>query len=200
MFKLVRILLISIFSIVIGIDLMAQRPKIGLVLSGGGAKGLAHIGVLKAIDQAGLKIDYVTGTSMGAIIGAMYAAGYSGDEIEKIARGMDWSELLSGKPLYKNVSIETRDDYENYALEVYFEGFRPKPFTGFIEPQEFWLKASEIFFPVHDIKDFHDFSIPFQCVATDLSNGKAVVLSNGDIVRAIRSSMAIPGVFFGCGL
>jgi NTE family protein len=195
MFKLVRILLISIFSIVIGIDLMAQRPKIGLVLSGGGAKGLAHIGVLKAIDQAGLKIDYVTGTSMGAIIGAMYAAGYSGDEIEKIARGMDWSELLSGKPLYKNVSIETRDDYENYALEVYFEGFRPKPFTGFIEPQEFWLKASEIFFPVHDIKDFHDFSIPFQCVATDLSNGKAVVLSNGDIVRAIRSSMAIPGVF-----
>lgn len=179
----------------IGNPLLSQRPKIGLVLSGGGAKGLAHIGVLKAIDSAGLKVDYITGTSMGAIIGAMYAVGYSGAEIEDIARGLNWSELLAGKPLYKNISIEAKHEYENYALEIPFEDFKPRAFTGFIEPQEIWLKFSEIFFPVHDVKDFHQFPIPFQCIATDLSNGKAVVLDSGEIVKAIRSSMAIPGVF-----
>ncbi len=188
-----------IFALLLALSMVSsangQRPKVGLVLSGGGAKGLAHIGVLKAIDEAGLKVDYITGTSMGAIIGAMYAAGYSGKEIEVIAGNLNWSELLAGKPLFKNVSIETKKDYENYALEVFFEGFRPKPFTGFIEPQEIWLKFAEVFFPVHDIKDFHQLSIPFQCVATDLSNGQAVILDKGDIVRAIRSSMAIPGVF-----
>lgn len=181
--------------LVLASSLVAQRPKIGLVLSGGGAKGLAHIGVLKAIDSAGLKVDYISGTSMGAIIGAMYAVGYSGTEIENIARELNWSELLAGKPLYKNISIESKREYENYALEIPFEGFKPKSFTGFIEPQEIWLKFSEIFFPVYDVKDFHQFPIPFQCVATDLSNGKAVVLKEGEIVKAIRSSMAIPGVF-----
>lgn len=178
-----------------GTTFLAQRPKIGLVLSGGGAKGLAHIGVLKAIDSAGLKIDYISGTSMGAIIGAMYAMGYSGAEIEGLARDLNWDELLAGKPLYRNISIESKREYENYALEIPFEGFKPKSFTGFIEPQEIWLKFSEIFFPVYDVKDFHHFPIPFQCVATDLSNGQAVVLKDGEIVKAIRSSMAIPGVF-----
>ncbi len=186
---------ILLICFVIGNNIFSQRPKVGLVLSGGGAKGLAHIGVLKAIDSAGLKVDYITGTSMGAIIGAMYAIGYSGVEIENIARDLDWNELLSGKPKFKNISIESKNEYENYALEIPFEHFKPKSFTGFIEPQEIWLKFSEIFFPVYDVKDFHQFPIPFQCVATDLSNGKAVVLSKGEIVKAIRSSMAIPGAF-----
>lgn len=174
---------------------VAQKPKIGLVLSGGGAKGLAHIGLLKAIDSAGLKIDYVTGTSMGAIIGAMYAAGYSGKEIEGIAKKLNWNDLLSGKPKFQNVSIEMRPEYDNYSLEIPFEGNKPKAFTGFIESQEIWLKFSEIFFPVYPIKDFSKFHIPFKCIATDLSNGKAVVLDRGEIVKAIRSSMAIPGAF-----
>lgn len=175
--------------------MQAQKPKVGLVLSGGGAKGLAHIGVLKAIDSAGLKIDYITGTSMGAIIGAMYAAGYSGIEIEEIAKNMNWNEILAGKPPYKNISIEAKKEYENYSLEIPFEGLKPRAFTGMREPQEVWLKFSEVFFPVYDIKDFSKFQIPFLCIATDLSNGKAVVLKDGDIVKAIRSSMAIPGVF-----
>src|SRR6187549_3540087 len=81
-----------------------QRPKIGLTLSGGGAKGLAHIGILKAIDSAGLKIDYITGTSMGSIVGSLYAAGYSGKEIERIVRTLDWNVLFSGKPSLQNVN------------------------------------------------------------------------------------------------
>src|ERR1700683_1658073 len=81
-----------------------KRPKIGIVLSGGGAKGLAHIGILKAIDSAGLKVDYITGTSMGAIIGAMYAVGYSSDSIEKLAREIDWDLLLSNQLSLRNVT------------------------------------------------------------------------------------------------
>src|ERR1700704_6801583 len=84
----------------------AGRPRIGLTLSGGGAKGLAHIGILKAIDSAGLKIDYVTGTSMGSIIGSLYAVGYSGDSIEKIARTIDWDVILSNQSSLKNIIME----------------------------------------------------------------------------------------------
>lgn len=171
------------------------RPKIGLVLSGGGAKGLAHVGILKAIDRAGLNIDYITGTSMGAIIAAMYAAGYNGEQIEQIARSMNWTDAMSGSARYSDISIEAKDEFENYAIEVPVEGFHIKPSTGIIDPQEVMLKFSEVFFPVYKTKDFSQLNIPFKCVATDLSNGEAVVLDKGDIAYAVRSSMAIPGVF-----
>src|SRR6188768_2403522 len=95
-------------------------PKIGLTLSGGGAKGLAHIGILKAIDSAGLKIDYITGTSMGSIVGSLYAAGYSGKQIEKVVQTLDWNILFSGKPSLQNVNIDEKAEVENYALEVPF--------------------------------------------------------------------------------
>lgn len=174
----------------------AQSPqRIGLTLSGGGAKGLFHIGILQAIDSAGLKIDYITGTSMGSIMGAMYAAGYSGAEIEKIARGLDWTALFSGKALYENINIDEKREYGNYALEVPFEDRKLKMRTGLIEGQEIWLKFQELFLPVYNIKDFSKLSIPFKCVATDLGTGEAVVLDKGEIITAIRASMAIPSIF-----
>lgn len=172
-----------------------RRPRIGLVLSGGGAKGLAHIGVLKAIDSAGLNIDYITGTSMGAILAGMYAAGYNGHDIERIAGEMDWSAAMSSSVDYRNVSIETKDQYERYLLEMPVHGFRVSPATGFVEPQELMLKFSEVFYPVYNVKDFSKLTIPFKCIATDIGNGEAVVLDRGDISHAVRSSMAIPGVF-----
>src|ERR1700760_3803281 len=95
-----------------------HRPKIGVVLSGGGAKGLAHIGILKAIDSAGLKVDYITGTSMGSIIGAMYAIGYSGDSIEKIARNIDWDLLLSNQSSMRSVIMDEKDEYGRYDVEL----------------------------------------------------------------------------------
>ena len=172
-----------------------ERPKVGLVLSGGGAKGIAHIGILKAIDSAGLKIDYVTGTSMGSIIGGLYSVGYSGNEIERVTKKLNWDELLSGKPIYKYVSIDEKDEYGQYSAEIGVKDGKAKTATGLIDSQELWLVLNRMFLPVYNIKDFSKFNIPFQCIATDLSNGKDVVLSKGDIVKAVRSSMAIPSVF-----
>src|ERR1700749_3078554 len=95
-----------------------QRPKIGVVLSGGGAKGLAHIGILKAIDSAGLKVDYITGTSMGSIIGSLYAIGYSADSIEKLTRNIDWDLLLSNSVSLRSIFMEEKDEYSKYVVEL----------------------------------------------------------------------------------
>lgn len=176
-------------------SLWAQRPKVGLVLSGGGAKGIAHIGVLKAIDSAGLKIDYVTGTSMGSIIGGLYSVGYSGNQIEGITKKLNWDELLSGKPIYRHVGIDEKDEYGQYSAEIGVKKLKPQFSTGLIDSQELWLVLNRMFLPVYNVKDFSKFNIPFKCIAVDLSNGKPVVLSKGDIVTAVRSSMAIPSVF-----
>src|SRR5580765_7447621 len=118
-----RFLLIAfLFAPIMGCSFSAlcqqdsQRPKIGLTLSGGGAKGLAHIGILKAIDSAGLKIDYLTGTSMGSIIGGLYAVGYSGDSIEKIARAIDWDVILSNQSSLRNIIMEEKSEYGRYNL------------------------------------------------------------------------------------
>jgi NTE family protein len=171
------------------------RPKIGLTLSGGGAKGIAHIGILKALDSAGLKIDYITGTSMGSIVGALYAVGYSGNQIEKIAKEINWNDLLSNTSDMRSIIMEEKDEYGKYAVELPYQnhGFRLP--TGVVESEELWLKFSELFFPVSDIKSFDKFSIPFKCIATNAANGEMVVLDKGEIAQAVRSSMAIPSFF-----
>ncbi|HZE82877.1 MAG TPA: patatin-like phospholipase family protein [Puia sp.] len=171
------------------------RPRIGLTLSGGGAKGLAHIGILKAIDSAGLKVDYVTGTSMGSILGALYAVGYSADSIEKITRAINWDLLLSNQSSMRSLIMEEKDEYGKYDIELPWVNHWFRFSTGVIEGQELWLKFAELFRPVCEIKDFSKFSIPFKCVATDVSTGEAVVLDSGEIVSALRSSMAIPSIF-----
>ena len=172
-----------------------QRPKIGLTLSGGAAKGLAHIGILKAIDSAGLKIDFITGTSMGSIIGALYAAGYSGNEIEQLARKVDWDILLSNQSTLRSLLMAEKEEYSRYAVELPWVNNGFKLPTGVLQAEELWLKLSELFFPVHNIKNFDDFSIPFKCIGTDIATGEAVVMDKGEVVTAIRSSMAIPSLF-----
>jgi NTE family protein len=173
----------------------AQRPKVGLVLSGGGAKGVSHIGILQAIDSAGLKIDYITGTSMGSIMGSLYAIGNSGKEIEEISNNLDWDAMLSNKPLYSDISIDEKDEFDQYAAEIGLKKFKPVLGSGLIESEELWLKLNELFLPVYNVKDFSKFNIPFKCIATDLASGKAVVMDKGEIITAVRSSMAIPTVF-----
>jgi len=176
-------------------SLIQKRPKIGLTLSGGGAKGLAHIGILKAIDSAGLSIDYITGTSMGSIIGSLYAAGYSADTILYIARRMHWDQILSNQGSMRNIIMEEKDEYGKYDLELPWVNNFFRISTGVLEGQELWLKFSELLFPVYKIKNFDSLVIPFKCVATDISTGQAVVLDSGEIVSAVRASMAIPSVF-----
>jgi NTE family protein len=172
-----------------------KRPKIGLALSGGGAKGLIHIGILQAIDSAGLKIDCVTGTSMGSIMGAMYAAGYSGDTVEALCRTMDWNFLFSQKPPLSAIGIEEKKEYGKYAVEIPLVKGKFILGKGIIEGQELWLKFAEVFEPVYNVKDFSKLSIPFRCIGTDLETGNAVSLDHGNIITCIRASMAIPGVF-----
>jgi len=174
---------------------LPDRPKIGVTLSGGGAKGLAHIGILKAIDSAGLKVDYITGTSMGAVIGSLYSIGYSADTLEKFARTVDWDLLLSNQSGLRSLFMEEKDEYGKYDIELPWVNNKFKISTGFLEAQELWLKLSELYFPVNNIKDFLQFNIPFCGIATDVGNGEAVVLKDGEIISAIRSSMAIPSVF-----
>ena len=187
--------IISFLLIIYSVSLKAQRPKIGLTLSGGGAKGLAHIGILKALDSAGLKVDYITGTSMGSIIGALYAVGYSGDDIEKLAKKIDWSVLLSNQSSLQAMVMQEKNEYGRYAVELPWinHGFGLP--SGVVEGEELWLKFAELFFPVYNIKDFNRFSIPFKCVSADLATAEAVISDSGEIVTAIRSSMAIPSVF-----
>jgi NTE family protein len=189
------------FTFFLFTDLFAQdssahkRPKIGVTLSGGGAKGLAHIGILKALDSAGLKVDYITGTSMGSIIGAMYAVGYSADSIEKIARAIDWDLLLSNQLSLRNVTMEEKSEYDKYDIELPWVNNWFRISTGFLEGQELWLKFAGLFFPVYKIKDFNRFPIPFKCIATDVATGEAVVLDSGELITAVRASMAIPTIF-----
>lgn len=173
----------------------SERPKIGIALSGGGAKGLAHIGILKAIDSAGIPIDYVTGTSMGSIIGSLYAVGYSTDSIIGIAKGIDWEVILSNQSRLTNIFMEEKDEYSKYLVELPWKNHRFYLPSGLLEAQELWLKLSELYFPVYNIKDFSQFQIPFRCIATDVGDGSAVILQNGEIINAIRASMAIPSVF-----
>ncbi len=172
-----------------------HRPKIGLTLSGGGAKGLAHIGILKAIDSAGLKIDYITGTSMGAVVGSLYAVGYSGKQIEEIAKKIDWDLMLSNQLSLRSLSMTEKEEYGKYAIELPLINNKLRLPSGFLEGQELWYKFAELYFGVLSIKNFNDFPIPFKCIGTDILTGQAVVMDKGDISSAVRASMAIPSVF-----
>lgn len=188
-----------LFLLILALPLLAlsqnSRPKIGLTLSGGGAKGLAHIGILKAIDSAGLQIDYLTGTSMGSIIGSLYAVGYTGDSIEIIARKINWDNLLTNQSSLRAIVMEEKDEYSRYAVELPWVNHSFHLPSGVLEAQELWLKFSEVLFPVYHIKDFSKFNIPFKCIGTDIATGEAVVLDSGEVITAVRASMAIPSVF-----
>lgn len=170
------------------------RPKIGLALSGGGAKGLAHIGLLMAIDSAEINIDYVTGTSMGAIVGGLYAIGYSGKEITALAKEVNWERILSNKPKYDQLLLP----YKNYRKQffeipiidqkIYFG-------KGILESTELWLWMYEYFSGYNREMDFSDLPIPFRCVTARLDTGDPIVLDRGNLINAIRASMAIPTIF-----
>ncbi|WP_177199799.1 patatin-like phospholipase family protein [Flexibacter flexilis] len=187
--------LISAILIFLALPILAQkRPKIGIALSGGGAKGLAHIGLLKAIDSAGIRVDYVAGTSMGAIVGGMYAAGYSGAEIEKYVRQVNWNRILTNKPEFRQLILPQKQENDKF-LDIPLVKGKLYFGKGMLESNELWLTLSHYFFPYLTLSDFDSLPRKFRCVATNLDNGSAVVLKNGSLVKAIRASMAIPSVF-----
>lgn len=184
--------LVAIFCVV---AVFAQRPKIGLSLSGGGAKGAAHIGLLKVIDSAGIRVDYITGTSMGAVLGGLYAIGYTGNELEKIARDARWDLLISNNVPLSEINIEEKDESGRYVAELPMVGLKPSIPLGAIEGQELNKLLSDLTFPVHQVAYFDSLPIPFRCVGADIITGEPVLLDKGYLPTAMRASMAIPSVF-----
>lgn len=175
---------------------MAQeKPKIGLVLSGGGAKGLAHIGVLKVIDEAGIKIDYIGGTSMGAIIGGLYAAGYSGQQLDSIFKSVELSELIQDNVPRSAKTFYEKEDSERYALGLPFDNFKVSFPEGISGGQNIYNEFVRLLYHVKDIDDFDKLPIPFLCIATDIESGKPVLLNKGYLPEAIIASGTLPSLF-----
>ena len=174
-----------------------ERPKIGLALSGGGSKAGAHIGVLKVLEANNIPIDYVAGTSAGAIIGGLYAAGLSAEEVEQAVGSIDWADILQDSPPRRDLPFRRKRDDLSYLVKYrpgYSDGELKLP-LGLVQGQ----KVTN-FFRRHvdraaEAQDFDLLPIPLRVVATDLESGEAVVLGDGDLPLAIRASMAIP-VFF----
>lgn len=172
-----------------------KRPKIGLVLSGGGAKGVAHIGVLKALEEAGITPDYITGTSMGSIMGGLYASGYTADQLEDIVLSIDWDLTLTNNLPLNKITMEEKFYYGRYLLDFYMKDKKLILPDGLIDSESLLQQFSRFTAHVGGIDDFNELPIPFACVATDIETGEPVVLNKGSIIRAMRASMAIPTVF-----
>jgi NTE family protein len=172
-----------------------EQHKIGLVLSGGGARGMAHIGVLQVLEEIGIYPDYITGTSMGSVVGGLYALGYSADELDSITRTADWSVILGNDIDFKNVAYEEKEYFGRYLLELPMNGLTPSLPKGLLEGQNLNTLFSDLTRSAHDVTDFDDLPIPYRAIATDIETGQSVTLKGGSLNRSMRASMAIPSVF-----
>lgn len=172
-----------------------QDPKVGLVLSGGGAKGFAHIGVLKVIDSLGIKIDYVAGTSMGAVIGSLYAAGYSGKQLEELFNNQDFDELINDNFPRSSKSFYERENSNKYAISLPFDKFKITLPSALSRGQNVYNLLYQLMLPVNDIRDFKELPIPFFCMATNIETGESLVLDKGRLAEAVTASAALPSLF-----
>ena len=174
-----------------------ERRKVGLVLSGGGAKGVAHIGVIKVLEEAGIPIDYIAGTSMGAIIGGLYSIGWSTQELDSLVRNQDWMALLSDKIPRRDKLLSEKEITDMYILSVPLS--LDKKFSipsGMLAGQNVLNLLNEMTLGYHDDDlDFDSLPIPFACVAYDMVKGEEQVYRKGNLPLAIRASMSIPGAF-----
>ncbi len=172
-----------------------NKPKIAVVLSGGGAKGIAHIPLLQKLDSLGIKPDLIVGTSMGSLVGGLYAMGYSADSIASITRNANWDKLLGGKIDLKDVSVSEKSEYKRYLLNFGIEKGKLKTNAALLNDQYLREFFSVLTFPVYTINDFDKLPIAYRAVATDIVNGEEIVLDNGSLAIAMRASMSIPSVF-----
>ena len=176
-----------------------MRPRVGLVLSGGGARGAAHVGVLKVLEESRVPVDYIAGTSMGAIVGGLYASGMSADEIDIAIDAMDWDRMFRDDLERQDRSFRRKRDDDLLLVQAQ-PGFDLKTGTlklplGLIEGQRVTLALKEFTVPVAQIRDFDELPTAFRAVATDIGTGQMAVLGEGDLALAISGSMAIPGIF-----
>jgi len=174
----------------------ADRPRIGLALSGGGARGCAHVGVLKVLEANRIPVDYIAGTSMGAVIGGLYAAGHDAADIEAFLTTADWTDMMLDEPRRSRKSFRRKEEDRLYLFdfEMGHRGLKLKMPRGYRQGRKLSNQLRAMTLPVAGARTFDHLPIPFRAVATDIGTGEMVVLEDGDLVQAIRASMAIPGV------
>lgn len=208
-----RYSLLIILSLIINLPIYSQettsskdRPKVGLVLSGGGAKGAAHIGVIKYIEELGIPIDYIAGTSMGSIVGGMYALGYSSDEILDIISDVDWDRLISNQVDRQKISYASKYESSTHLITIPFSlqtdsrelqtrSFKNSLPTGIVTGDNLINLFNSLSVGYSDPIDFDKLPIPFLCIATNVLNGEETVLDKGIFSKSLRASMAIPILF-----
>ena len=209
--KIICVVLLSLISYTassqeVDTAVVATRPKVGLVLSGGGAKGAAHIGVLKYIEEAGIPIDYIAGTSMGSIVGGMYALGYSADEILEIISRVDWDRLISNEVDRRKISFTRKSEKSVHLFNLPFSfktrkedlqssSFRNSLPNGLVSGDNLINLFNSLSVGYSDSLSFADLPIPFICIATNMLSGEADVLESGEFTKSLRASMAIPVLF-----
>jgi NTE family protein len=175
----------------------ARRPRIGLVLSGGGARGIAHVGVLKVLEDMHVPVDAIAGTSMGAVVGGLYASGLSAREIEKIMTSLNWQDAFRDRPPREDLTLRRKQEDQSFLVKfpLGVRGGRIVLPKGLIEGQSLNELLRRLTLPVVRITSFDDLPTPFRAVATDLESGEPVVLDSGDLTSAMRASMSAPGIF-----
>lgn len=173
------------------------QPRLALVLSGGGARGIAHVGVLRALEEAGLPVDAIAGTSMGAAVGALYTSGRDAVELERVVRSLDWAQLFVGRSDRRVLPVARRDDRHADWVTLRFEGGAPRWPAGLLAEHRINRFLIEHLAAAGYVAggDFDRLRVPFRAVATDLASGERVVLARGDLARAVRASMSVPVVF-----
>ncbi len=174
-----------------------SRPRVGLVLGGGGARGAANIGVLKVLEREHIPIDAIAGTSIGAIVGGLYAAGYSPDEIEAAVGAVDWVDIFSDATARPDLPMRQKETNLGILanLEIGVNDGRVTYPTTLVRGQKLELFLRRMFLGRSNVANFDELPIPFRCVATDIGVVAPVVFSSGDLELAVRASMAVPGAF-----
>ena len=174
-----------------------HRPRIGLVLSGGGARGAAHIGVLEVLDQLHVPIDAIAGTSMGAVVGGLYASGLSAKEIAAVANSLNWQDAFHDRPPRTELTFRRKEEDESFLVNLPV-GIRDWSFQlpkGLIKGQSLEMLLRRLTLPVATTASFDNLPTPFRAVATDLATGEPVVMKSGDLASAMRASLSAPGLF-----
>ena len=180
-----------------GLVTEAPRPRIGLVLSGGGARGLAHVGVLKVLERERIPVDVIAGTSMGAIVGGLYASGLSAQDVETEVLKLDWNNVFATRVDRRELSQRRKEqDFEvSPLIEIGIGGDGLKAPLGSVSSRGLEAHLRRLTLSARQVKDFDQLPTPFRAVATDMESGQAVILHDGDLATALRSSMSVPGVF-----
>jgi NTE family protein len=198
----VKILLIAVlfpaFSLFVNAQDTIRHPKIGLVLSGGGAKGFAHVGALKVIEEAGIPVDFITGTSIGSIVGGLYAMGYDAATLEKIIGNQNWEALLSNESRRAFIPAITKEEQSRYLLSLPIKAKKISIPEGVLNGQKAMDLFTYLSYGYHDLDDFSRLPIPFKCIAADIATGEEVVLDKGFLPLAMRASMSVPAIFSAC--